>query len=170
MQDYLNGLGSAMQLLDIHSGELRFSFLADPYIDAGQFTETPAGSRQPVLNRIIAGEQYISQASSWHHSDPYAWRPTKFGIDNFVHEVYKCMSETLLENAFILEDEEGLHGINCQLVKEGDHILVQYSENTVRHLHVNLLHPHLFKIQTHILEGMPGCGWLTAMPENIKPY
>ncbi len=170
LQDFLNGMGSALQLLNIDTGKLNFSFLADPYIDAEQFTETPIGSRRPVRNRVIVGEQYIPQISFWHKADPYAWRPTKFGIDNFVHEVFKCMSETLLENAFILETDEGLKGINCHLEESGENLIVHFNDRTVSYLHVNLQHPHTFIVDGKSYMAEKGYGWLTGTPESLKAF
>lgn len=170
MRDLLNGLGSAMQLLDIKTKELRFGFLPDPYIDAFQYTETPEGSRNPQLNRVILGEQYIPQISNWHYTDPYAWRKTKFGIDNFVHEVYKCMAETMMENAYIIEKANGkLEGINCKLDYSHGIVKVHYTEPLIKNLHVNLKKPVCLDIEGKLYQA-DGIKWLVGYPDDLQPF
>lgn len=170
MRDLLNGLGSSMQLLDIKTKELRFGFMPDPYIDAFQYTETPAGSRTPELNRVILGEQYISQISNWHYADPYAWRKTKFGIDNFSHEVYKCMVETMMENAYIIEKPNGeLEGINCILNCKDDIVTVQYTEASVKNLHVNLKKSIRLDVGGQLFEAN-GMKWIIGYPNDLLPF
>ena len=170
MREVLNGLGSSMQLLDAKTKELHFGFMPDPYIDAEQFTETPKGSRIPVLNRVVLGEQYIPQISSWHFADPYAWRPTKFGIDNFVHEVYKCMVEVLMDNAYIIENENGeLQGINCSITPKGNTFVVNYSSPHIKNLHINLKKQYVFEVNGKQYEGY-GLKWMIGYPDDLLPY
>lgn len=170
MKEVINGLGSCMQLLDYNTGELRFGFLPDPYIDSYQFTETPVGSRNPQLNRVILGEQYISQISSWHYTDPYAWRKTKFGIDNFVHEVYKCMTEVFMENAYIVEIEPGvLKGINCHLTVNDNYVDVKYDSKLVKNLHVNLITDYVINVGNKDYEAS-GLKWLIGYPDDLQIF
>lgn len=170
MKEVINGLGSCMQLLDYNTGELRFGFLPDPYIDSHQFMEIPIGSRNPQLNRVILGEQYIPQISSWHYADPYAWRKTKFGIDNFPHEVYKCMTEVFMENAYIVEIEPGvLKGINCHITVNGKNIAVKYDNKSVKNLHINLKGNYMVKVDNNDYEAS-GLKWLIGYPDDLQKF
>lgn len=170
MKEVVNGLGSCMQLLDYNTGELRFGFLPDPYIDSYQFMEIPVGSRKPQLNRVILGEQYISQISSWHYADPYAWRKTKFGIDNFAHEVYKCMVEVFMENAYIVETESGvLKGINCHITVNGNRVNVKYDNELVKNLHVNLKGNYEIKVDKKYYLAS-GLKWLVGYPDDLQKF
>lgn len=169
-KEVINGLGSCMQLLDYKTKELRFGFIPDPYIDGYQFMEIPIGSRQPCLKRVVLGEQYISQISSWHYADPYAWRKTKFGIDNFVHEVYKCMCEIFMENAYIIEVKPGiLKGFNCHLSEVDGHISVILDNPRIKNVHVNLKRTFNLKINDRIYQA-DGMKWLVGYPDDLQPF
>lgn len=170
LRQTMNGLGACLQLLDIKTKELRFGFISDPYIEAFQYTETPVGSRIPKLNRIIVGEQYLSQISNWHYSNPYAWRETKFGIDNFVHEVFKCMTELFLCNAYIIERTDGtFETINCTIEQNGKELKVRYDSPQIKHLHVNLSTVHHIVISQDLsFANISGCRWVGEIPEDLN--
>ena len=132
--------------------------------------EIPIGSRNPQLNRVILGEQYIPQISSWHYADPYAWRKTKFGIDNFPHEVYKCMTEVFMENAYIVEIEPGvLKGINCHITVNGKNIAVKYDNKSVKNLHINLKGNYMVKVDNNDYEAS-GLKWLIGYPDDLQKF
>lgn len=170
MKEVINGLGSCMQLLDYHTGELRFSFLPDPSIKGYQFMEIPIGSRQPRLNKVVLGEQYIPQISNWHFAAPYAWRKSKFGIDNFVHEIFKCMCEIFMENAYVIEVNPGmLKGINCHLKQEKGHVEVSYDSSRIKNLHVNTTNEYKLKINGEIHQSS-GCKWIIGYPDELNPF
>lgn len=173
MRRTLNALGAGLQLLDLQTGQLRFGFMPDPYIEANQFTEVPFGSRQPGLRRVIMGEQYVSQISHWHNDEPRAWR-AKWGIDNFVHEVFKCMSETMLTNAYIIEHEGGrLQTINCTITKaDGGTLRVAFGDPLVKHLHVNLSSKLSLTIEgsNERYDNVVGCKWLGSEPEALALF
>ena len=168
MRHVLNALGSCLQLLDIHTGELRFGFIPDPYIRTHQYMEIPVGSRNPVLQPVVVGEQYLSQISSWHYDTYPAWRK-KWGIDNFVHEVFKCMAETVLCNAYVISRQDGsLETINCRVEKHGTHWLVKPTDTFVKHLHVNLREPADVEWDGQRYAGVSGCRWVGDLPENLE--
>jgi hypothetical protein bfra3_11936 len=170
LKEVINGLGSCMQLLDYNTKELRFSFIPDPYIEGYQFMEVPIGSKEPRLNKVILGEQYVPQISSWHFTTPYAWRKTKFGIDNFVHEIYKCMCEIFVENAYIIEIQPGvLKGINCHLKKENGYIKVSYANSHVKNLHINIQTDYILEINNKIYQEH-GLKWLIGYPNDLLKY
>ena len=59
--------------------------------------------------------------------------------DNDVHELFKCMGEAMLTNAFIVERNDGtVVGYNCQVTRQGNHLRVKASEKQMTHLHGNL--------------------------------
>ena len=173
MREVVNGLGSDMQLLDAHTGELRFSFVADPYIDGYQFTETPKGSRKPVLNRVVVGEDYMPQISNWHYADFSAWRENLFGIDNFVHEVFKCMCEIFMENAYIIETDLGiLKGINCSLEKDDSNpkkFIVRLKGSQIKNLHINLKKTYQLEVEGQSYNAA-GMQWLIGYPDDLSKF
>ena len=173
MREVVTGLGSDMQLLDAHTGELRFSFVADPYIDGYQFTETPKGSRKPVLNRVVVGEDYMPQISNWHYADFSAWRDNLFGIDNFVHEVFKCMCEIFMENAYIIETDLGiLKGINCSLEKDDSNpkkFIVRLKGSQIKNLHINLKKTYQLEVEGQSYNAA-GMQWLIGYPDDLSKF
>lgn len=170
LREAFNGLGSCLQLYHPESGELRFGFIPDPCLDAVQFMETPKGSGKPVVERIRVGEQYLAQISNWHKHPDAAWRK-KWGIDNFVHEVFKCMAEIALSNAYIIEHKDGrLEGVNCNVVKEGNSLLVTTQEPLVKNLHVNLKNKYSIKVlfgEKQDYKNVAGMQWLGNIPEEL---
>lgn len=168
-----NALGSCMQLLDKNTGELRFGFIQDPYLDTSQYMEMPAGSGQPVPQRVIVGEQYLSQTSNWHKNPNATWRK-KWGIDNFPHEIYKAMTEIALENAYIIEHENGsVQGVNCSVKKEGKFLTVTTTEPLVHRLHINLKNEHDIRTNFSEVKSYPsekGMKWLGSCPDDLRPF
>lgn len=172
MRRVLNALGSSLQLLDAKTGELHFGFMPDPYIDANQFMEVPQGSRQPELRRVVLGEQYISQISQWHKAEPEAWRK-KWGIDNFVHEAFKCMSETMLTNAYIIEHADGrLQTINCTARNENGRTVVEFSNPLVENLHINLRGTLDIYVASRdrLYKNKSGLGWVGGEPYDLVKF
>ncbi len=176
--DYLrrafNALGACTQLLDKDTGELRFGFVPDPYLDACQYMETPYGSGHPEPERVVVGEQYLSQTSNWH-KDPHATWRKKWGIDNFVHEVFKCMSEIALTSAYLIEREDGsLTTLNCAVVRSGNTLNINTCEKLVNKIHINLKTP--VKIVTDFggvsktYDNVSGQLWLGTQPGEIAPF
>ena len=169
----VNALGSFMQLVDHQSGKLRFSFAPDPYIETMQFLETPIGSGKTALQPIITGEQYIDMMSYWHRF-PHPTYRQKWGIDNFVHEVFKCMEEIILTNAYVVEQADGsFNTYNCELIKKGKQLTVKSKDLLVDKLHVNLKNIYDVKFQSKTTEsfnGISGLRWVGAMPDDIKEY
>ncbi len=176
--DYLrrafNALGTCVQLLDRDTGELRFGFVSDPYLDACQYLESPVGSGKPMPKRVVVGEQYLSQTSSWLKAPHVAWRK-KWGIDNFVHEVFKCMSEIALTSAYIVEHENGLlSSLNCSIDKSGHVLTVTTREKLVNKLHINLKQPATIVTEfggvRKTYENVSGLQWLGEQPEETLPF
>jgi len=169
----VNSLGTFMQLVDHQSGKLRFSFAPDPYIEARQFLETPIGSGKAVLQNIITGEQYIDMASYWHEYPNLTWKP-KWGIDNFVHEVFKCMEEIILTNAYVVEQADGsFNTYNCELILNNNRLIIEAKEQLIDKLHVNLKNEYDIEFRSKTTENyidITGLRWIGAIPDDIKVY
>ncbi len=59
--------------------------------------------------------------------------------DNDVHELFKCIGETVLTNAFIVEQADGtISGYNCRIKQLSDGIQVIPNEKQITNLHCNL--------------------------------
>lgn len=137
LQELINVMGSCVEL--IADGDLKWAFVADPYIQAQHLTPDrgypvsdgyssalpgePAyrGKREPV----ILGETYVDMISSWYRTGQQTctggyWHCPLFledrtvyvdnqggACDNDVHEIFKCLEETVLENAFLVERADG---------------------------------------------------------------
>ncbi len=163
-----NGLGSCVQLIDPVTGILRWAFCVDPYItgDPGLTGKTGKLShdemrgggllvRSPLVSGYLnkgvrsdkpVGEEYLDMISGWYKAAPSAWvtgywEPDGGCCDNDVHEIFKCMEETILTNAFIVEMSEGtLRSYNCRIGYSGNRLEVYPDENIISHVHFNLKH------------------------------
>ncbi len=90
--------------------------------------------------------------------------------DNDVHEIFKCIEEVALTNAFVVEREDGsLETYNCAARKSDGTIAVTMSEPVVERLHLNLKTPSAVKAAFGAREAssprFSGMGWLeSGMP------
>ena len=58
---------------------------------------------------------------------------------NDVHEVFKCMAETVLVNAFVVERNNGeIIGYNCQVAQTGNDLEVTPNESAIERVSFNL--------------------------------
>ncbi|TKG89236.1 hypothetical protein EYV94_25935 [Puteibacter caeruleilacunae] len=169
----MNSLGTFMQLVNHESGKLRFSFTPDPYIETMQYLETPVGSGKAELQPVLLGESYIDMMSYWHRYPHPTWRQ-KWGIDNFVHEVFKCMEEVALTNAYIVEQPDGtFNTYNCELINEGGTLTVKANEELVDKLHVNLRNTYnidFYAKTSASYKEVTGVKWVGLVPDDIKVY
>lgn len=137
-----NAMGAFANLLDYKTGDLRWAFVVDPYIEAEQtcsadshytFSDVSLGNPHPQLydtRRFIFGEEYVNMISDWQ---------TINSQDNDVHEVFKCMGEAVLTNAFIIERPNGeIVGYNCTVKRSGSKLTVTPDEKQITQLHTNL--------------------------------
>ena len=141
-----NAMGAFANLIDYKTGDLRWAFVVDPYIEAEQacsadskltFSDLSFGNPHPQLydtRHFIFGESYVNMISDWQ---------TINSQDNDVHEVFKCMGEAVLTNAFIVERPDGtIIGYNCKVKKEGNKLMVTANEKQITRLHTNLKNPY----------------------------
>ncbi len=162
-----NAMGAFANLIDSDTGELRWAFVLDPYVKAKQMHEPVAGIDPDSLDfgnphpdmysnrEFVFGEDYVPMVSSWQ---------TRNSQDNDVHEVFKCLGETFLTNAFVVEREDGsVVGYNCEIKVRGDRMIVKPHEEQIVNLHLNLHREFevVFCGQTKVVEaGFKG--WMIA--------
>ena len=84
------------------------------------------GNPHPELydtREFIIGEQYVNMVSDWQTINTQ---------DNDVHEVFKCIAESMLTNAFIVERPDGsVVGYNCTIEKQGNKLKVKANERQI---------------------------------------
>ena len=142
LRETYNAMGAFSNLIDYHTGKLRWAFVVDPYVKAKQACSADShvtadslsfGNPHPELydtRTLIIGEQYVDMISDWQ---------TVNTQDNDVHELFKCMEETMLTNAFVVERADGdLVGYNCQVKRNGNTLEIMPSEKQICNLHCNL--------------------------------
>lgn len=141
-----NAMGAFANLIDDKTGELRWAFVIDPYLRVEQTCRADThytadslsfGNPHPRLyetRKFTIGEQYVNMVSDWQ---------TVNTQDNDVHELFKCIGETVLTNAFVIERADGsVKGYNCTVVKKGNTLVVKTNEKQITNLHCNLAHPY----------------------------
>lgn len=106
LTQYFDGLGACLQLFDRETGRLRWGFTPTPAFHARHAAKAPEGSpKEFVWKEGWFGEQYLEQISDWNRRDPI-WRK-KWGIDNFVHEIVKCMEEGAYRTGYLHQRDDG---------------------------------------------------------------
>lgn len=150
-------------LLDTQAGTLRWAFVVDPRVEAEQVAEPDRhytadslsfGNPHPHLyptRRFVFGERYVPMVSDWQGVNTQ---------DNDVHEVFKCIGETVLCNAFVAERADGtLAAYNCTLRVAGDTLEVVPSEAQIRRLHCNFRTPRQVRFRDRSGHMKAGCRW-----------
>lgn len=137
-----NAMGAFSNLIDYKTGDLRWAFVVDPHLRVEQSCSADSryttdslsfGNPHPRLydtRKFVIGEQYVNMISDWQ---------TVNTQDNDVHELFKCVGETVLTNAFVVEREDGtLVGYNCNITRNGSKLDVNANEKQITNLHCNL--------------------------------
>ena len=145
LKETYNAMGAFSHLIDYRTGNLRWAFVVDPYLKVKQACSADThvtqdslsfGNPHPELydtREFIIGEQYVNMVSDWQTINTQ---------DNDVHEVFKCIAESMLTNAFIVERPDGsVVGYNCTIEKQGNKLKVKANERQITNLHCNLKHP-----------------------------
>jgi hypothetical protein len=139
----MNALGSCVQLIDFKTGDLRWAFVGDPYINTVQQTQYPDANPDkyndnqysPYDNRAIKkdtiiGEQYFGMIADKYNAN---------SSDNDVHEIFKAMEEVALTKAFVIEESDGkFKAYNCSIKYTNSTIEVTPNEDVVNKVHFNL--------------------------------
>lgn len=164
LQTY-NAVGAFSNLIDYRTGKLRWAFVVDPYLHVKQTCEPDQhytadsvsfGNPHPELyptREFVIGEQYVGMISDWQGVNTQ---------DNDVHEVFKCIGETVLTHAFIVENQDGtISAFNCKVVRDGNRLDVSPNEPQVKSLHCNLSNPFTITFQG-TTKALPQdyCGWM----------
>lgn len=135
LTDLMDGMGACVQLIS-PEGELRWAFICDPCIEASVFVKDKKlknGYSGKFVKETI-GEQYLPMISGWFRHEEqkltggylecplYLKDETRHVdlqggcCDNDVHEIFKCLEETVLKKAFIHECDDGkLLCYSCRL-------------------------------------------------------
>lgn len=142
LKETYNAMGAFSNLIDYRSGDLRWAFVVDPYLKVKQACSADThvtadslsfGNPHPELydtREFIIGEQYVNMISDWQTINTQ---------DNDVHELFKCIGEAVLTNAFVVERSDGeIVGYNCQVTRQGDKLTVKANEKQIVNLHCNL--------------------------------
>lgn len=140
-----NTLGAGCQLIDFETGELQWAFVVDPYVEADRWLEDPVHPGRGMGVPEVVGEQYLPMVSGWYKAPPNTWA-MQYGrkqdggaCDNDVHETFKCLEETVLATACVVERPDGvLVGYNCSMEEIGGVCTVKPQEDVVMGVHVNL--------------------------------
>lgn len=146
LEQTYNAMGAFANLIDPQTGKLSWAFVIDPHLEVEQACSVDLnvtadslsfGNPHPRLyetKKFVIGEQYIDMVSDWQ---------TVNTQDNDVHEVFKCIGEAVLTNAFILEQPDGtIKGYNCKVERKGNQLHVTPTEKQITNLHCNLKKPY----------------------------
>jgi hypothetical protein len=173
LQDAMNALGSCVQVIDTNTGKLRWGFVPDPYIRTKRYMEVPEGSNQPALVEDLIGDEYVDMISDWHRTLPLPRE--KWGIDNLVHEIFKCMEEVSLTSAYVLERADGeIITWNCRAEQQGGTLHIVPAESLVSRVHLNLRNEHKVDVQfdsgASVTNSYTGMQWVGpgGVPELIR--
>lgn len=140
----MNCLGSCAQLMTL-DGELRWGYCSQPFVEASTLIpdfERPlsGGGFRGKYEQRTYGETYIPMISDWYRTDKeklvggYQWCLLYLAdktldvdnqggcCDNDVHEIFKCMEETVLGKAFAHKNEDSTYlTFGCRVLEtEGD--------------------------------------------------
>ena len=146
-----NAMGAFANLIDYKTGDLRWAFVVDPHLRVEQACSADThytadslsfGNPHPRLydtRKFVIGEQYVNMISDWQ---------TVNTQDNDVHELFKCIGETVLTNAFVVERADGsVAGYNCKVIRKGNTLEVKADEKQIRNLHCNLKHAYTVRFE-----------------------
>jgi hypothetical protein len=176
LRDAFNGLGACVQLIDHNSGRMRWGFTPDPFVytEYAVKAKTPTAEKEHDWVTGVRGEEYFEQISDWNRTKPI-WRP-KWGIDNFPHEIFKCVEEMALCNAYVLERTDGTFvGYNCRVEDKNGTVNIIASEDTISRIHLNLRKTSSIKakIKGKTIQGTykKTMQWIGpgGIPEDILP-
>ena len=141
----MNCLGSCVQLMTL-DGELRWGYCAQPYVKAKTLLPDrdrplPGEGYRGQYKEKAYGESYIPMISDWYRTGEqklvggyescplFLEKETLYVdnqggcCDNDVHEIFKCLEETVLRKAFAHKNEDGTFlTYGCKVVLEnGEH-------------------------------------------------
>ena len=176
LRQTMNALGGCVQVIDPASGELRWAFISDPFIQATIFANNPANTNpQTQGTRVsqIVGEQYLPMISGWCLA-PYGTRVSYYSgndggcNDNDVHEIFKALEEVALHSTYIVVNTDGsVETWNATAVPTNGTLLVTPSETIVSSVHVNAAAATKVTINFNgqlVTRLISGFGWQSPPP------
>lgn len=143
----MNCLGSCAQLMTLQ-GQLRWGYCSQPYVEAETLVADESrplagGGYRGKYEKRTYGESYIPMISDWYRTDVqklvggYEWCPLFLAeetlhvdnqggcCDNDVHEIFKCIEETVLHKAFAHCNADGSYlTYGCKVLKENDGVQI----------------------------------------------
>lgn len=164
LKQVFNAMGSCCQLIDFDTAELRWAFVSDPCIQANVWEEDPdSRGKGHAVDKVI-GEQYLPMISQWYKALPntnmlsYGRNQDGGACDNDVHEIFKCLEETVLTSAYIVEHGTGEFACyNCTGTVEGDSLTVRPHELQIKSVHFNLKASRDVTLVVENSEGFQEC-------------
>ena len=167
LRQAMNALGACVQVIDSGSGELRWAFVADPFVPAHVFTEFPTNQGKGRCIAQTIGEQYLPMIGGWYRAPsntwvtgywggnaggsglgsgetwPNTWSGAAWGgdggsCDNDVHEIFKCLEEVALTSTYLVVNPDGsCETWNGAAARTGGLIHLTPAETLVDRVHVN---------------------------------
>jgi hypothetical protein len=181
LQRAMNSLGACMQLVDGHTGRLRWAFAPDPYIAASVLHEDPNDPANPAGRRTdrVINEQYVEMISQFFHPPVDKATGGHWGeggsCDNDVHEIFKALEEVALTAAYVLERADGtLISHNCMVSMDGDVLKITPAEPVVSRVHLNLRKKRRISVsfgaKKILAEAEAGLQWIGpgGVPEDLR--
>ena len=181
-----NAMGSCIQAIDESTGELRWAFVPDPYVEAQLFVEDPEHAGRGMREPKVIGEQWLPMISSWwkipegeigtlsihNECDGFQEPSQGWSCDNDVHFHFITLADEFLPNAFVVEMEDGtFKTYNCSLSLKGSTLLVTPYEKVVSRVHFNLKKKYRVKVKfaTQTTDNKLGVGmkWVSSTPERM---
>lgn len=156
-EKYLNAafdaMGACAQAIDLHTGELRWAFVPDPYIKTTVFEKDGIHQGCGIYIDRVLGEQWIPTISKWWRVPDSvsvaAYKTPGWSCDNDVHEHFRVMAEQYMPYAFVLERQDGtLRSWNCKVKRKGKKLTVLVGDSAVSFLHLNLKNNYKIRCKT----------------------
>ncbi|AZA83749.1 hypothetical protein C1637_14085 [Chryseobacterium lactis] len=167
LEQMMNAIGTCIQLLDPKTDTLNWAFITDPYIVSQYFTKDPKDNSKGIYEKKIIGERYLPMIGDWYRAKPNTlvtgyWGYDGGKCDNDVHEIFKCLNEILLNNAYVIEKEDGsIIGFNCKVQRTANTVIVTPREPVVTHLHYNMKNPVQIKFNNKVINvTSQSKGWM----------
>ena len=156
----MDTLGACIQSLDIKTGNLRWGFIVDPYIQVDLWKPDLEKPGMAKLVPSVVGEQYLDMISDWWRVDEGV---VAFGFadplrnridgiyqgaccDNDVHEHFKCLEEVALSKCFVHEKAGEYVCYNCKCHFDGNELIIVPQEDVVREAVIHLEKPQKIKV------------------------
>ncbi len=145
-----NVMASCLQAVDHYTGELRWAFVSDPYVEVKRFVQNYRKSGEGKYVDEVIGEQWVPMISNWWRASgqEVLWNNEKgWSCDNDVHEHFRFMAELFIPNAFVIERLDGsLRTWNCTVSRQEGKLVVTPAEELVTRVHFNLQNRHQVEI------------------------